>query len=234
MLLFLIAYDNQGNVILNPSVYDTQVQLQLIYPDIVTYGTGNPNVQMSVTYGATDPAGVAGTTATATANFASLPVYSPEDQISANLQSGIQNGTDYGIIVANIGTPAFPAPIVSPSPFPSAPPTGASYVAFAIFPPVNGQITVTDSNYNALTSVQILGTYGYQFFYVSETGYYGQFTETDTCSGIASIYFYNPYGPNGYFDAYGVAPGACSATFSDGTNSVTLPLQVTTTSVTAQ
>jgi hypothetical protein len=50
---------------------------------------------------------------------------------------------------------------------------------------------------------------------VSEDSYTGAFTETDTCSGIATLASSSPAGPSAAFVATGVASGTCVATFAD-------------------
>ncbi len=54
-----------------------------------------------------------------------------------------------------------------------------------------------------------------QTLLVQENGYSGDFTESDTCAGIATLAPGNGAGPSLSETVTGVAAGQCSATFSD-------------------
>jgi hypothetical protein len=54
-----------------------------------------------------------------------------------------------------------------------------------------------------------------QTLLVQETGYSGDFTESDTCAGIATLAPGNGAGPSLSETVTGLAAGQCSATFSD-------------------
>lgn len=88
----------------------------------------------------------------------------------------------------------------------------------------------------SVPSLSIVGTGATfaQTFHVTESGYAGTFTETDTCSGIATLA--PPAGGSGpdlAVTATGIAAGSCSATYGDAnTQSVTIDITVTTGSIT--
>lgn len=80
-------------------------------------------------------------------------------------------------------------------------------------------------------SVQILGTgsSSQQAIAVQEAGYTGTFSESDTCSGIATIASASTSGSIALYTATGVAAGSCNATFSDNTGQKqTIAISVTT------
>jgi hypothetical protein len=54
-----------------------------------------------------------------------------------------------------------------------------------------------------------------QTLLVQETGYSGNFTESDTCAGIATLVPGNGAGPSLSETVTGLGAGQCSATFSD-------------------
>jgi hypothetical protein len=99
----------------------------------------------------------------------------------------------------------------SPSPSPSPAPT----------PP--GVLSVNP------TTVQLVGTGNSNAanVLVQETGYGGAFTESDTCTGVATITSNSAAGPASTFSVTGIAAGACTATFSDTFGQrVTIPVGV--------
>ncbi len=51
---------------------------------------------------------------------------------------------------------------------------------------------------------------------VSQSGYSGVFTESDTCAGIATLSSSSNNGGNATFTTTSVAPGGCNATFAGG------------------
>jgi hypothetical protein len=87
------------------------------------------------------------------------------------------------------------------------------------------------------TTVNVLGTgaANAQGISVKETGYTGSFSETDTCSGIATVTTASASGPSASYTTTGVAVGSCSATFKDASHqSQTAAITVTTTNYTVQ
>jgi hypothetical protein len=233
--VFVIALDSAGNIILNPSSYDTPITLQLAFQ------YGNPDVTLSATYAPGDPSPCTGGTAGASGFYGYLPICSPSDTVTATLVSGVSGGAQYGIIIGTIGaTPAFPTPAsnTTPPPLPSTPPAGAVYTSFLVTS-TSGTVALTDSTGTPVTSLEP-GNVAYT--YVTESGFSGSFTATATsCSGIANVYMsYNGYGyvPGVGYTSYGalsssgIAAGSCSATVSDGTASVTVPVTVTAATVT--
>ncbi len=81
------------------------------------------------------------------------------------------------------------------------------------------------------TSVSLVGlgsTYALQFV-AGETGYTGVFTESDTCSGIATVTTPSAKGPSATYTVTGVAAGTCTATIKDSFGqSVAEAMSVTT------
>ncbi|MGC8485710.1 MAG: hypothetical protein ACP5O6_08775, partial [Candidatus Baltobacteraceae bacterium] len=70
---------------------------------------------------------------------------------------------------------------------------------------------------------------------VTETGYTGTFTESDTCSTIATVTPSSGTGPSFTFTVTGVNAGTCTATFADTNGQqVTANIGVTTTGVVIQ
>jgi hypothetical protein len=59
------------------------------------------------------------------------------------------------------------------------------------------------------------GAINAQTLLVQESGYSGNFSESDTCAGIATLAPGNGPGPSLSEAVTGVGPGQCSATFSD-------------------
>ncbi len=108
------------------------------------------------------------------------------------------------------------SPSPSPSPSPSSPPAPMGIA------PSTLALTGTGAS-NAQTLV------------VTETGYTGSFTESDTCSTIATVTPSSGTGPSFTFTVTGVAAGTCSATFTDTNGQhVSANIGVTTTGVVIQ
>jgi hypothetical protein len=237
MRVFVVALDSANNIILNPSSYDKPITLQLGFPN------GAPDVTLSATYAAGDQSPCpAGGSASASGAYGYLSICSPSDVVTATLVTAVPNGANYGNIIGSIGAAPFyptPAPGTSPSPLPSNP-AGLAYTSFYIASGASGPITLTDSSGKTLTSLE---TGSSTYTYITEGGFTGSFTVTPSagCSGVANVsLYYNSYGnvPGvgytyyGLISASGIAAGTCSATVSDGTNTITVPVTVTTTSVT--
>lgn len=72
-----------------------------------------------------------------------------------------------------------------------------------------------------------------QSFDVTESGYAGAITQTNTCAGIATLAPASGSGPSLHVTATGVAAGTCAVTYSDTNGqTVTVNVSVTTGSVT--
>lgn len=226
MQIFVIAQDNQGNIILNPSIFTTPVYLQQVF-----FGT-NPDVTLQVV-----PGVEGGSTTSTSANYGSVQVNSPSDVITATLIPNVANAAYEGLILANIGSPL----LALNAALPTTPPTGT--LEFSISEPSapNGVFTVYDSNLNdaAVTNINLpAGNPDYtDYFYVYEGNFYGDFslTTTGTCPGSISLTLQND-GDYGQITATATNAGTentCSAVVSDGEgDSITLPVYVTTTTVT--
>ncbi len=81
------------------------------------------------------------------------------------------------------------------------------------------------------TSVEIYGTgqSNAAQITVQEIGYAGSFSQTNTCSSIATITPASTAGPTAIFTAVGESAGTCTATFSDSKEQdVTISITVTT------
>ena len=118
-------------------------------------------------------------------------------------------------IAAATPTPS-PSPSASPSPSPTPTPNPMGIA------PSTLALTGTGAS-NAQTLV------------VTETGYTGSFTESDTCSTIATVTPSSGTGPSFTFTVTGLAAGTCSATFADTNRQhVTANIGVTTTGVVIQ
>ena len=106
-------------------------------------------------------------------------------------------GLLFALAGCGAGAPGGP-PIIVPTASPSSAPTSVLSVS-------PNPINVTGTGPTSATIVA-----------VQEPGYSGAFTESDTCSGIATITPpSNSNGPSSTFTAEGVAAGTCSASFSD-------------------
>lgn len=105
----------------------------------------------------------------------------------------------------------------SPSPSPSAPPPNVLSV---------NPSSVAVNGTGAASAASIL---------VQETSYTGAFTESDTCSGIATVTPSAGTGPSFTFTAEGVVAGTCTASFADANaQSVSTTIVVTTNGIIIQ
>ena len=228
MRVFVIALDDAGNPVINPSQFDQPVNLELVYP----YG-GTPDVSLGVQYASGDTS-ASGSTSTS-ANYGSVLVYSPSDVITATLQT-VTNGATSANIFGNIGS----ALIASPAPVPSAPPAGVGFLAFSINP---AQAITFYNNFGQtysptpITTENLLGLgLSSNALQIDEPNFYGVFElMSSTCAGIATFSFNSAFDDYSYsyYSAVGInglSAGRCSATFDDGNgNSATIPIVVTTT-----
>jgi hypothetical protein len=57
---------------------------------------------------------------------------------------------------------------------------------------------------------------------VTETGYSGNFGESDSCSGVATVTTSSSHGPTATYTVTGVAAGTCQATFADSNSQQTV------------
>jgi hypothetical protein len=238
MRLFVIGLDSSGNTILNPSIYNSPVNLQLVYP----YG-GTADASLAVTYAASDTGAPTGTLTTSS-DFGSLFVYSPSDVITLSLLP-VVNGSSFGAVLGTIGSALYPTPAPSASPMLlPTPPPNVSYSEFYIYPPTG--ITFYKNAASApspITMESLLGTGTFtNAFQVYEGGFSSALTvQSSTCAGIATFTTATATSPylSGTFTNVSVTAtaasgaGGCAATFTDGSgNTATIPIYVTTTSVT--
>jgi len=124
--VFVIALDSSGSVIVNPTVYDQPVTLELI---------GQPLLSLTATYaGISLPFTNNAASASTSTNGGTVQLWSPLDVATLAI---IPNATGYvqGYLFSGIGT-AVPVPFSSslPSPNPSATPGPFLYVGAAVNP----------------------------------------------------------------------------------------------------
>jgi hypothetical protein len=199
--LFIIALDNQGNAILNPTTYSSPIVLQQAF-----YYGSNPNVTLS------DVSATTGTTSTSV-NYGTVTVNSPSDVVTATLINSVANASSSDTIAAYIGS-APAAPTGVPTPLPSSVP----FLELSINAPPPLSVSSNPWNIIGLSSTST---------YIN--GGSGTYSITSTCSGIVNLSVQSNY----YISATPVAVGNCSMTLSDtgGDTPVTIPVSVTTTSV---
>ncbi len=245
MRVFVIALDSAGNTILNPSIYDQPISLQLFYTDGYNTPLVNPvaDVTLSVAYSASVDPGGCGYNATTSAQYGAVQVCSPADVITASYQN-ISNGATNATIFGSVGTGSIapsPAPSVPPTPFPQSTPANQSFISFPINITTLAGIQLFDGQGNPVTSVTSLslGTTTLppiegpaNSITVFESGFFGDFVVGGNCNTIANIPIQNGENEYASIQVNTIAVGTCTATISDGTNSVSLPITVTTTTVT--
>jgi hypothetical protein len=136
MRVFVIALDGSGNTILNPSIYDSPISLQLVYTDQNSdpLYPGVPDVTLSVAYSSSiDPGGCNGNATTST-SYGSVQVCSPADVVTATFDNNA-NGSPNISIIGSVGATGYfpvPSPPATPEPFPNATPAGASYIVIPV------------------------------------------------------------------------------------------------------
>lgn len=202
--IYVIALDNQNNVILNPTTYSEPITLQQTFD----YGY-NPDVTLSVTSAAT------GVTSTTSAAYGTLTVTSPSDKISATSIAGVTNPSFNYYLAAYFGssTPA-PASTAYPSPLPSSIPELQLSVTLP------SPLTVSTNPWNITSSSA----------YNDISGGSGGGTYTLSAPGCTSFVNLNVY--YNYIYATPTGPGSCTATLSDSAgDTLSLPITVTTVSV---
>jgi hypothetical protein len=241
-----IALDSNNDPILNPSTYDAPIVLQLLYINEYTSDTDTtsaPDVTLNVSYNASvDPGGCGGNASTS-ALFGTVTVCSPSDTITATI-SNVAGGAQAASILAGFGSnpvyftgiPASPTPM----PLPDATPAGFNYVQFFVTP---NAFSVTDENGNPISATNPVtflatGSGAAQYIYVTDIGYTGSLTFGGNCGPYVSDSIYNYQSGYYYIEltpnsvTSGVPNGICTATVSDGTNTYSVPISVTTTGFT--
>jgi hypothetical protein len=153
MPVFVIATDSSGNTILNPSAYNAPLYLQLAFDPNEPCCSGNAtaDVTLSVTYGISDPTPcTAGSTVAVNTYYASLPLCSPSDSVTAALSpTGGANPSETAFIFGYINANTLvPTPAPSQTPLPLVTPSANSFAYFSVFYPApspfpsGGSITV--------------------------------------------------------------------------------------------
>jgi len=247
MQIFVIALDNQNNIIINPSVFDQSIYLQLVYPG------GTPNVTLQVV-----PGSEGGATTSVSANYASVAVNSPTDAITASIIPNISNSATGVVIVGNIGSPLLtccnpiptnPAPPVVPLTVTELPFASGTLVLYDQIQS-NGCYggpyglpcqSVTALNWTSLSCNSLAAAYGCNGanndnLFIYEYGFNGNYNITDpTCTAINLTLNIVQFGPYGAIAPSAAQAGSCTATFDDGMgNTLTIPITITTTSVIGQ
>jgi hypothetical protein len=153
MRLFVIALDSSGNTILNPSIYNQPISLQLFYEGLNSGGqflplasTASPDVLLQVAYSASVDPGGCGYTASTSAAYGSVQVCSPADTVTATIQN-VTGGPQLAAILGSVGPAGYfpsPAPGVTPTPLPTSTPAGTSYIVIPVT--VTPQPTSTGGN----------------------------------------------------------------------------------------
>lgn len=110
--VYVIATDTSGNLIVNPTVYDQPVTLELVGQPLLSLGVNYAGVSLPFTSGAT--------TAATTTNGGLIQLWSPLDSVSVSIVPN-QSGFVEGYVFGGIGTAQ---PVASPYPF-STPATGS-------------------------------------------------------------------------------------------------------------
>jgi hypothetical protein len=236
--IFVIALDQTGTMILNPSVYSTPITLQLVYPI-----GGAPDTTLQVV-----PGSEGGATTSTSSNYGTVVVNSPSDVITATLISNVAGAAPYVGIVGSIGgallsAPPSALPSAPPTPVPTALPSGTQFLQFSVnlatgitvTDPNNGNLPLTainDVNLKSNTNPYYPGPYPYS---VTEGRLSGSFTETDNCAAVTTVTLTNQYPGYATLSRADIAAGTCTVTISDGQgNTFTLPITVTTTTVVGQ
>jgi hypothetical protein len=150
--IFIVAVDSSGNTILNPSVYNAPIYLQLAFSP---YGSYTADVTLTATYASGDQSPCTGGTATVSSWYASLPICSPSDTVTASLSpNGGADPSNYAFVFGWT-SPSYlvptPAPAQSPQPLPTFPSTNSYAYLYVTYPtpspvPSNtGSLTVVGS-----------------------------------------------------------------------------------------
>jgi hypothetical protein len=143
MQIFVVATDSSNSVILNPSSYNAPVYLQLAFDPI--YGENNlfnttADITLTATYASGDPSPCNTGPISISTAYASLPICSPSDTVSAAFSaSGGSNPSETAYIFGSISNPG-PAP--SSTPEPTVTPSTNSFTYFEVFYPTSGSISV--------------------------------------------------------------------------------------------
>jgi hypothetical protein len=253
MRVFVIALDSAGNTVLNPSTFDQPVSLQLIYlqdlfsdvPDV----TSAPDVTLSVQYSSSVDPGGCGGNSTTSANFGTIQVCSPSDVITATVNAIVPNGAESAAIYGSVaGNGNLPGPVGQPTALPTGLPAGVGLLSFNVGQSTTG-LQVTDAfgdqvnalSANGLGNIQgVFNELPYDGFagdnntlFIFEDGFTGQYTLSSTCNAFAGLALTNN---DGFGDAsLLIAPSAvttgCTITIGDGTNTIVIPMTITTTTV---
>lgn len=132
--VYVVAYDNLGNIILNPSSYNSPVYLQLAF-DASYYYTDTADVTLAVTYAAGDPNPCTpGQTVSTNAWYGSVAVCSPSDVITASLSAtGGPDPSDFVSIYGWISASSLiPTPAPSSTPMPTPMPSTNNYATIQV------------------------------------------------------------------------------------------------------
>jgi len=244
MRVFVIALDSANNVVLNPSTYDQPIQVELIYtdccgdPDV----SDPPNLTLTAAYNASvDPGGCGGNPSTST-GFTSVNVCSPSDVVTATFKTAVTNGPQAAEFIGSVsGTGNLSAPATAaPTALPTGLPAGVGSLFVEIFtPPQTGLLltqgsngspfTVTNITSNGVGNTDLSGN----TLYIFESGFVGSYTVGGTCGAFAALTLTNNdgFGDGSIAINPTAATPSCTITVSDGTNTDSVTMSVTTTAV---
>lgn len=137
--VFVVAVDSSGNTILNPSVYNAPIYLQLAFDPFygwAYYGGTTADASVTVTYANGDPSTCTGgnTTETASDWYQYIAICSPSDNVTAAiLANGGVNPSTYAYIYGYIlSNQLFPTPAPSMTPVPLPTPIANSYASIYV------------------------------------------------------------------------------------------------------
>jgi hypothetical protein len=254
MRIFVIALDSAGNTILNPSIYSSPISLQMVLTDFYLDPLSSPisDVILQASYGSVDAnSSCAGSGESTNAQYGTIQICSPADVVTANYVNAV-GGAQGVFIIGQVGSTGFfnptPGPNASPVPLPNSTPDNVGFIEVPVTAPLapSGTIGVTDYNGNSITSVTslALGTttlpyqdyygynYGYNTVYIAESSFSGNFSVTSTCGSAVTLALTNNGGGSASMVITTNAASTCTATLSDGTNTVSFPITTTLTTVT--
>jgi len=131
MSVFVIAQDSANNTILNPSIFNLPITIQIVYTDIYLDALSSPvaDVALGVKPTSYDPS-TCGTQGSSTPSptYSDVQVCSPGDAITATVVNN--SGGAAGMVL--IGSVNGAANLVQPSPIPSSTPVGAGVLEIPV------------------------------------------------------------------------------------------------------
>lgn len=244
MRVFVVALDSSGNIVLNPATYSSPVVLQLVYTS-GGYSDTNanaPDVQLAVAYNSSvDPGGCGGNVSTSSL-YGTINVCSPTDVITATFLTTATAPAPSAVIIGSVGGSGNLPFNGSPVPVATGYTGGIGALPFSISPLIGLVATqyTYDYTYYPVTAINATGlgnTYGAtgvynNTVYIYESGFAGTFTVGGTCASFATLTLTNTSTGEATLLVAPTAPTTgCTITLGDGTNTLSIPMTVTTTTV---